>query len=110
MSLLWPYLMLIFCSAVCRSPRWAELLKVIRDSQNDELTTVMQRLVCAYVEEVMPLAVQLTSHLADTFSMVIDADVQGAEEKAITALGILNTMETVLSVMEERKEVCHWSQ
>lgn len=29
-----------------------------------------------------------------------------SEEKAITALGILNTMETILNVMENQKEVC----
>lgn len=42
---------------------------------------------------------------AATFAQVIDADVDSAEEKAITALGILNTMETILTVMEEQKEV-----
>ena len=35
----------------------------------------------------------------------MDTDSDGSEEKAITALGILNTMETILTVMEEQKEV-----
>ena len=44
---------------------------------------------------------------AATFSQVLDTDsTETSEEKAITALGILNTMETILSVMEEQKEVC----
>ena len=42
---------------------------------------------------------------ASTFSQVMDTDSDGSEEKAITALGILNTMETILTVMEEQKEV-----
>lgn len=42
---------------------------------------------------------------AATFSQVLEADSDGSEEKAITALGILNTMETILTVMEEQKEV-----
>jgi len=42
---------------------------------------------------------------ASTFSQVLETDAAGTEEKAITALGILNTMETILTVMEEQKEV-----
>lgn len=42
---------------------------------------------------------------ATTFSQVLETDSDGSEEKAIAALGILNTMETILTVMEEQKEV-----
>lgn len=41
---------------------------------------------------------------AQTFAQVIEADMDSSEEKAITALGILNTMETILNVMENQKE------
>ena len=82
-----------------------ELLKVIRETENDDLTGVMQRLVCTYVDEVTPMAVDMCTHLADTFAQVLETDSDGSEEKAITALGILNTMETILNVMEDQKEV-----
>lgn len=82
-----------------------ELLNVIRETENDDLTGTMQRLVCTYVEEVTPIAIEMMSHLATTFSQVLEADCDGAEEKAITALGILNTMETILTVMEEQNEI-----
>ncbi|KAK7098741.1 importin-7-like [Littorina saxatilis] len=82
-----------------------ELLNVIRETENDDLTGVMQRLVCTYVEEVTPLAVNMTSHLAETFAKVLETDSDGSEEKAITALGILNTMETILNVMEDQREI-----
>jgi hypothetical protein len=36
---------------------------------------------------------------------VLETDSEGSEEKAITALGIINTMETILNVMEDQKEV-----
>ena len=42
---------------------------------------------------------------AQTFGQVIEADISESEEKSITALGLLNTMETILTVMEEQKEV-----
>jgi len=82
-----------------------ELLNVIRETENDELTGVMQKLVCTYVEEVTPIAVDMMTHLAQTFAQIIESDSDGSEEKAISALGILNTMEAILSVMEDQKEI-----
>ncbi|CAG2214732.1 IPO7 [Mytilus edulis] len=82
-----------------------ELLNVIRETESDDLTTVMQRLVCTYVEEVSTLAVEMMTHLASTFASVIDGDISESEEKSITALGLLNTMETILTVMEDQKEI-----
>lgn len=40
-----------------------ELLNVIRETENDDLTGTMQRLVCTYVEEVTPIAIEMMSHL-----------------------------------------------
>ena len=40
-----------------------ELLGIIRETENDDLTGTMQRLVCTYVEEVTPIAVEMMSHL-----------------------------------------------
>ena len=46
---------------------------------------------------------------ATTFAQVIEADMDSSEDKAITALGILNTMETLLNVMENQAEVKLWT-
>lgn len=86
-------------------PICLELLKVIRETENDDLTSVMQRIVITFDQEVTPLAVEMMTHLAQTFAQVIEADMDSSEEKAITALGILNTMETILNVMENQKEI-----
>ena len=45
------------------SNSFTELLNVIRETENDDLTGVMQKLVCTYVEEVIPIAVEMMSHL-----------------------------------------------
>lgn len=82
----------------------SELLKIIRETENDDLTSVMQRLVCTYSEQVMPIAVEMTMHLATTFGQVLDGE-ESSDEKAITAIGLLNTIETILNVMEDQKEV-----
>lgn len=41
---------------------------------------------------------------ATTFGQVINSD-EGTEEKAITAMGLLNTISTILTVMEDQKEI-----
>lgn len=41
---------------------------------------------------------------AATFSQVLETD-EGSDEKAITAMGLLNTIETVLTVMEEQPQI-----
>lgn len=81
-----------------------ELLTIIRETENEDVTTVMQKLVCVFTEQLAPIAVEICQHLAATFSNVLDTD-EGSDEKAITAMGILNTIETLLTVMEERPEV-----
>ena len=40
-----------------------ELLKVVRETENEDLTGVLQKFVCAYGEEITPLAVEITTHL-----------------------------------------------
>jgi len=81
-----------------------ELLKIIRETENDDLTSVMQKIVCTYTEQLVPVAVDICQHLVGTFAQVLETADSG-DEKAITAMGLLNTMETILGVMEERAEV-----
>lgn len=42
-----------------------------------------------------------------TFNQVIHTgpDEEGSDDKAVTAMGILNTIDTLLSVVEDHKEV-----
>lgn len=42
-----------------------------------------------------------------TFNQVIQTgpDEEGGDDKAVTAMGILNTIDTLLSVVEDHKEV-----
>jgi len=81
-----------------------ELLTIIRQTENDDLTSVMQKIVCTYTEQLMPIAVEICQHLAATFSQVLETD-EGSDEKAITAMGLLNTIETLLNVMEDQPEI-----
>lgn len=81
-----------------------ELLSIIRETENDDLTNVMQKLVCSFSEQLAPVAAEICQHLASTFSAVLEGE-DGSDEKAMTAMGLLNTIETLLSVMEEYPEI-----
>lgn len=39
------------------------LLHIIRETENDDLTNVIQKMICEYSEEVTPIAVEMTQHL-----------------------------------------------
>jgi len=80
-----------------------ELLKIIRETENDDLTTVMQKIVCSYTEQLIPVAVQMCTNLVETFAQVLEGS--DNDEKAITAMGLLNTMETILTVMEDHADL-----
>ncbi|KAK9876762.1 hypothetical protein WA026_015003 [Henosepilachna vigintioctopunctata] len=81
-----------------------ELLSIIRETENEDATGVMQKLVCVFTQHLVPIAVEICQHLATTFNQVLDSD-EGSDEKAITAMGLLNTIETLLTVMEEKPEI-----
>ncbi|XP_024936416.1 importin-7 isoform X2 [Cephus cinctus] len=81
-----------------------ELLTIIRETENDDLASVLQKIVCTYTEQLMPIAVEICQHLAATFSQVLETD-EGSDEKAITALGLLNTIETLLTVMDKQPQI-----
>merc|ERR1719361_2547913 len=84
-------------------PITMELLNIIRQTENDDLTTVMQKIVCSYTEQLIPVAVQMCTNLVETFAQVLEGS--DNDEKAITAMGLLNTMETILTVMEDHADL-----
>ena len=47
-----------------------ELLKVIKETENDDLTNVMCKIVTTYTEQLTPIAVDMCTQLAATFQQV----------------------------------------
>ncbi|XP_040569729.1 importin-7 [Lepeophtheirus salmonis] len=78
-----------------------ELLKVIRETESDDLASVMQKLVCTYTDQLTPVAVDICRHLVETFAKVLESG-ENRDERAMIAMGLLNTMQTILSVMEDK--------
>lgn len=47
-----------------------ELLKVIKETENDDLTNVMCKIVTTYAEQLTPIAEEMCAQLATTFQQV----------------------------------------
>uniref|UniRef100_UPI00358E494A importin-7-like isoform X2 n=1 Tax=Myxine glutinosa TaxID=7769 RepID=UPI00358E494A len=84
-----------------------EMLHIVRETENEDLTNVVQKMICKYGEDVTPIAVEMTQDLAMTFTKVTQSgeDDENCDEKALTAMGILSTIDTILSVVEDHKEI-----
>lgn len=90
-------------------------LKLVHDTENEDMTTVVQKIICLYNEKVIPYAVEITQALAMTFLKLLSADEENgqadneedetADNRTITAMGVLNTIETVLDTMEEQRDI-----
>lgn len=43
-----------------------ELLTIIRQTENDDLTSVLQKIVCTYSEQIVTIAVEICQHLVSS--------------------------------------------
>uniref|UniRef100_A0A8C9YYY9 Importin 8 n=1 Tax=Sander lucioperca TaxID=283035 RepID=A0A8C9YYY9_SANLU len=87
-------------------PIMQELLHVVKETENDDLTNVIQKMICEYNQEVAAIAVDMTQNLAEIFTRVLQSEeYEESEDKTVMALGILSTIDTILTVMEDHKEI-----
>uniref|UniRef100_A0A2K6K1T0 Exportin-1 C-terminal domain-containing protein n=1 Tax=Rhinopithecus bieti TaxID=61621 RepID=A0A2K6K1T0_RHIBE len=73
-------------------PVMQALLHIIRETENYDLTNVIRKMICEN-SEVTLIAVEMTQHL-------MGPDKEGSDDKAVTAVGILNTADTLLNHKE----------
>lgn len=103
---------------ICQQPKISDYMKqnlgeimkallfLIHETENDELTDVVRKMLCFYCEDIIPFAVDMASNIVQTFLKVISSDDEDtADDRAITAVGLLNTLETMLDVVEEEKAI-----
>uniref|UniRef100_F6ZKI5 Importin 8 n=1 Tax=Ornithorhynchus anatinus TaxID=9258 RepID=F6ZKI5_ORNAN len=87
-------------------PVMQELLHIVRETENDDVTNVIQKMICVYSQEVATIAVDMTQHLAEIFGKVLQSDeYEEVEDKTVMAMGILHTIDTILTVVEDHKEI-----
>lgn len=82
-----------------------ELVQMIRSTESEDVMEVLQKIVYLYPEDLYAIAVDMTNHLAQTFHQLIQANESEEDEKVSSAMAILSTIDTVLTMMDEQKEV-----
>jgi len=89
-----------------------KLLVVIRETENEDLTYVMQELIRKYEEDVHLVAVPLVTELTKTFLALLEEGNHNEEDweekdsyKTMTAMGILATVQILLSAVSQNAKV-----
>ncbi len=99
-----------------------QLLSLINEVDVDTLSSVMEEFVEVFAQELTPFAVQLTESLRDTFMRITqemldkapaaDVDINEVGDKleyvddvSLAALGVLNTISTLILTLENTPEV-----
>lgn len=83
-----------------------ELLHIVKETESDDVTNVIQKLICEYSHDMASIAVDITQHLAEIFGKVLQSDeYEEIEDKTVMAMGILHTIDTILTVVEDHPEI-----
>lgn len=94
-----------------------QLLKLANEVDVDALATVMEEFVEVFASELTPFAVQLTEQLRDTYLRIISDVIEKGQnsneddaenyldDKSITALGVLQTIGTLILTLESTPNV-----
>ncbi|KAG9122758.1 hypothetical protein FRC07_000720 [Ceratobasidium sp. 392] len=90
-----------------------DLLKMANETDLDILTTAMQTFVEHFAEDLMPIGVQLTTRLVESYMRLLQEtmgkdetgeDWEETGEKKFTAIGNVRTIETIVEAMDSSKE------
>lgn len=82
-----------------------ELLKIIRETEIDDLNTAMQTVVGTFSEHLAPIVVDICRHLEEMFKELMSGPEGSNDDREETANGLLGTIEKLLAVFEENAEI-----
>lgn len=81
-----------------------ELLRIIGETQIDDLNSAMQTFVGTFSEHLAPIVVKICAHLEEMFKELVKGP-ESNDDSEETANGFLGTIEKLLAVFEENAEV-----
>ncbi|UJR37907.1 hypothetical protein I4U23_030595 [Adineta vaga] len=86
------------------------IIEIIRKTEIDDVMIVLQKIVGLFDQELQPIAVQMTAQLVEFFKHVISSESSASdeakvEERTVAAMGVLNTLDTIVSCMGEKPEL-----
>lgn len=84
-----------------------QILDIIKKTENETMTDVLQKLVCLFSDQLIPVSYDLIYNLAQTFDQLVE-DLNNddeSEDKSLVGMSVLNTIDTILSMMDEQPEM-----
>uniref|UniRef100_A0A0N4ZR43 Importin N-terminal domain-containing protein n=1 Tax=Parastrongyloides trichosuri TaxID=131310 RepID=A0A0N4ZR43_PARTI len=83
-----------------------EVLRLVAETEVEELTPVMEDLIETFMDDMIPIAHHIVNELATLFTKLVESNNTDPEnDRTITIMGVLSTMVTILSLVEDRAEV-----
>uniref|UniRef100_A0A0K0EFB0 Importin N-terminal domain-containing protein n=1 Tax=Strongyloides stercoralis TaxID=6248 RepID=A0A0K0EFB0_STRER len=83
-----------------------EVLRLVAETEVEELTPVMEDLIETFMDDMIPIAHHIVNELAALFTRLVESNNTDPEnDRTITIMGVLSTMVTILSLVEDRSEV-----
>ncbi|VDK43500.1 unnamed protein product [Anisakis simplex] len=83
-----------------------EVLRLVARAEIEEMTAVMDEVIDQYVEDVIPIALDVTTELANIF-LQLTLNENQEEDRTVTIMGILSTLGSVLEIVEDNQEIMH---
>ncbi|CUM65117.1 uncharacterized protein PRCAT00002744001 [Priceomyces carsonii] len=100
-------------------PTMSKLLELSNEIDSDAISMVMQECVESFSDQLQPFGVDLMSKLVEQFMRLaieinqslqvdvdLDAEFEDQSDKVMAAIGLLNTMITVLLSFETSRDIC----
>lgn len=81
-----------------------KLLEIIRETEIDDLNTAMQTVVVNFSEHLAPIVVNICQHLEEMFTELMKGP-EGSDDREETANGLLDTIEKLVNVFEDKTEI-----
>ncbi|TKR80209.1 hypothetical protein L596_014319 [Steinernema carpocapsae] len=83
-----------------------EVLRLVSKTEVEELTGVMDKLIEDYMEDVIPIAHEVAIELVNIFNRLTTVEEgEAMEDHTITVMGILNTLDNILSLVEDHPQI-----
>ncbi|KAF8565251.1 hypothetical protein P879_02198 [Paragonimus westermani] len=98
-----------------------QLLKLLRETEFDDLNQVIERLMLSFEKEIAPIAVEIMQNLCLTFMQLVHTGENGFSEethergdnedafeyRSVVATSVLDNMESMLQIAEEHEGLIH---
>ncbi|KAF7491892.1 Importin-7 [Sarcoptes scabiei] len=79
-----------------------ECLNIIKMCQNDDVSSGLQRIICAFGEKILPISVKIVERLVE----ILEAFLETSDENndiTITLMGLLSNIDTILMLIDDKE-------